>query len=93
MVVVNIANKMLSCVQSGHSNKSSSTNSNKAPPPLIPVSNNNSAHKSISRSSGVDKHKLVDAPPFRPDHSRREQPYIVRKVGSAYYIVNRVSLL
>ena len=67
-------------------NSSSSTKSlSKAPPPpLIPVSNglrtdNLSSHKGVGRN-GIDKQKLVDVPPFRPEPSGNLEPYIVSKV-------------
>lgn len=56
----------------------------KAPPPLIPVSNgmrpdNLSSHKGVGRN-GLDKQRLADTPAFRPDPTRQEPPYKVRKV-------------
>jgi len=57
----------------------------KAPPPLIPVngmrsSDNLSSHKGVGRN-GLDKLRLVDVQPFRPDPTRSEPPYKVRKMN------------
>lgn len=57
----------------------------KAPPPLIPVngmrsSDNLSSHKGVGRN-GLDKLRLVDVQPFRPDSTRSEPPYKVRKMN------------
>ncbi|XP_018022967.1 uncharacterized protein LOC108678981 isoform X1 [Hyalella azteca] len=70
---------------SNGSSSSNNNNSSKAPPPLIPVNGSTGGgggHKGTPRTvvTGVDKHKLVDVPAYRPDHSRRELPYIVRKM-------------
>lgn len=70
----------------------------KAPPPLIPVSNgmrpdNLSSHKGVGRN-GLDKQRLADTPAFRPDPTRQEPPYKVRKLvvdGKAVLCINRTA--
>lgn len=75
--------KLLSFVLQ-NSSPNSSKSLSKAPPPLIPVANglrpdNLSSHKGVGRN-GLDKQRLVDTPAFRPDPTRQEPPYKVRKV-------------
>ncbi|KAK4290001.1 hypothetical protein Pmani_037068 [Petrolisthes manimaculis] len=75
---------------------SSSKSMSKVPPPLIPVANglrpdNLSSHKGVGRN-GLDKQRLVDTPAFRPDPTRQELPYKVRKLmvdGKAVLCINR----
>ncbi|XP_042203821.1 uncharacterized protein LOC121853626 isoform X2 [Homarus americanus] len=77
---------------------SSSKSLSKAPPPLIPVANglrpdNLSSHKGVGRN-GLDKQRLVDTPAFRPDPTRQEPPYKVRKMvmdGKGVLCINRTA--
>ncbi|XP_045612319.1 uncharacterized protein [Procambarus clarkii] len=89
--------------QSSNSHHNSTANSSskslsKAPPPLIPVANglrpdNLSSHKGVGRN-GLDKQRLVDTPAFRPDPTRLEPPYKVRKMvmdGKGVLCINRTA--
>ena len=76
-------------------NSTTKTAVNKVPP-LIPVSSNGlrvdnlSSLKSgaaVNNRNGVDKHKLVDVPTFRPDSTRNDFPYKVRKVRLLFYLL------
>ncbi|XP_063842567.1 uncharacterized protein LOC135090124 isoform X1 [Scylla paramamosain] len=81
-----------------NSANSSSKSLSKAPPPLIPVANglrpdNLSSHKGVGRN-GLDKQRLVDTPAFRPDPTRQEPPYKVRKMvmdGKGVLCINRTA--
>ncbi|KAG0723876.1 hypothetical protein GWK47_005359 [Chionoecetes opilio] len=77
---------------------SSSKSLSKVPPPLIPVANglrpdNLSSHKGVGRN-GLDKQRLVDTPAFRPDPTRQEPAYKVRKMmmdAKAILCINRTA--
>lgn len=74
-----------------NSTPNSSKSLSKAPPPLIPVANglrpdNLSSHKGVGRN-GLDKQRLVDTPAFRPDPTRQEPPYKVRKVCTQLFFL------
>lgn len=74
-----------------NSSPNSSKSLSKAPPPLIPVANglrpdNLSSHKGVGRN-GLDKQRLVDTPAFRPDPTRQEPPYKVRKVCTQLFFL------
>ncbi|XP_063605487.1 uncharacterized protein LOC134780609 isoform X1 [Penaeus indicus] len=105
--LVNAGNSALHSYNTRQTNSSSHHNSlansssksmSKAPPPLIPVSNgmrpdNLSSHKGVGRN-GLDKQRLADTPAFRPDPTRQEPPYKVRKLvvdGKAVLCINRTA--
>ena len=60
---------------------------------IRPTDHNMSTHKGVGRNQGIDKHKLVDVPPFRPDISRgATQPYKIRTVSTLQRVLT-ISLL